>query len=79
MLGIWWKLSPFREYSYDDGHNIAGCGSAGLSGSQAADEINDQVQAYTDQLGLPSSRPIARPRARAIRGWISPACGDGQR
>lgn len=50
VLGNLVEIVTFREYSYDDGHNIADVEVPELSGSQAADEINDQVQAYTDQL-----------------------------
>lgn len=50
VLGSLVEIVTFREYSYNDGHNIADVEVPELSGSQAADEINDQVQAYTDQL-----------------------------
>ena len=50
LLGSLVEIVTFREYSYNDGHNIADVEVPELSGSQAADEINDQVQAYTDQL-----------------------------
>lgn len=50
VLGSLVEIVTFREYSYNDGHNIADVEVPELSGSEAADEINDQVQAYTDQL-----------------------------
>lgn len=68
----WWEIVTFREYSYNDGHNIADVEVPELSGSQAADEINDQVQAYTDQL-IAQFQAVARQPERAIRGWILPA------
>ena len=45
-----WCVITFRDYQYDDGHSTADVHVPELGGSGAADEINDQVQAYTDQL-----------------------------
>ena len=44
------RVITFRDYQYDDGHSTADVHVPELGGSGAADEINDQVQAYTDQL-----------------------------
>ena len=49
-LGAVVRVITFRDYQYDDGHSTADVHVPELGGSGAADEINDQVQAYTDQL-----------------------------
>lgn len=50
VLGAVVRIVTFRDYQYDDGHNTADVHVPELGGSGAADEANDQVQAYTDQL-----------------------------
>lgn len=50
VLGAIVELVTFRTYTYDDGHSFADVQVPQLEGSQAAEEVNDQVQAYTDQL-----------------------------
>ena len=50
VLGPLAEIVTFRSYTYDDGHSSADVTVPELGGSDAADEINDQVQAYTDQL-----------------------------
>ena len=50
VLGAVVRVITFRDYQYDDGHNIADVHVPELGGSDAAEEVNDQVQAYTDQL-----------------------------
>lgn len=50
VLGAVVRVITFRDYQYDDGHSTADVHVPELGGSGAADEINDQVQAYTDQL-----------------------------
>ena len=50
VLGTIVELVTFRTYTYDDGHNIADVQTPELGGSAAAEEVSDQVQAYTDQL-----------------------------
>ena len=50
VLGTVVRVITFRDYQYDDGHNFADVHVPELGGSTAADTVNDQVQAYTDQL-----------------------------
>ena len=50
VLGAVVRVVTFRDYQYDDGHNTADVHVPELGGSDAADEVNDQVQAFTDQL-----------------------------
>lgn len=50
VLGAVVRVVTFRDYQYDDGHNTADVHVPELGGSDAADEVNDQVQASTDQL-----------------------------
>ena len=50
VLGAVVRVVTFRDYQYDDGHNFADVHVPELGGSTAADTVNDQVQAYTDQL-----------------------------
>ena len=50
VLGAVVRVVTFRDYQYDDGHNTADVHVSELGGSDAADEVNDQVQAFTDQL-----------------------------
>lgn len=50
VLGPLAQIVTFRHYTYDDGHSSADVTVPELSGSNAADQVNDQVQAYTDQL-----------------------------
>lgn len=69
VLGAVVRVITFRDYQYDDGHSTADVHVPELGGSGAADEINDQVQAYTDQL-IARSRRTARLRARATRAWM---------
>ena len=47
VLGAVVRVITFRDYQYDDGHSTADVHVPELGGSGAADEINDQVQAYT--------------------------------
>ena len=50
VLGPLVEIITFRNYTYDDGHSSADVAVPELGGSDAADQVNDQVQAYTDQL-----------------------------
>ena len=50
VLGAVVRVVTFRDYQYDDGHNTADVQVPELGGSSAADAVNDQVQAFTDQL-----------------------------
>ena len=50
VLGAIVELVTFRRYTYDDGHRTADIAVPELRGGEAAEEANDQVQAYTDQL-----------------------------
>ncbi len=50
VLGTIVEIVTFRDYAYDDGQSHAAVTVPELSGSDAADEVSDQVQAYTDQL-----------------------------
>ena len=50
VLGAVVRVVTFRDYQYDDGHNTADVHVPELGGCDAADEVNDQVQAFTDQL-----------------------------
>ena len=76
VLGAVVRVITFRDYQYDDGHSTADVHVPELGGSGAADEINDQVQAYTDQL-------IAQFQTDCERELPGPGCdllcGDGQR
>ena len=60
VLGSLVEIVTFRNYTYDDGHSSADVTVPELGGSDAADQVSDQVQAYTDQL-------IARFRADCER------------
>ena len=62
VLGAVVRVITFRDYQYDDGHSTADVHVPELGGSGAADEINDQVQAYTDQLiARKLVSPLAQP------------------
>ena len=50
VLGPLVEIVTFRNYTYDDGHSSADVAVPELGGSDAADQVNDQVQTYTDQL-----------------------------
>lgn len=50
VLGSLVEIVTFRNYTYDDGHSSADVTVPELGGSDAADQVSDQVQAYTDQL-----------------------------
>lgn len=50
LLGPLVEIVTFRNYTYDDGHSSADVTVPELGGSDAADQVGDQVQAYTDQL-----------------------------
>ena len=50
ILGAIVEIITFRDYTYDDGHSAADVTVPELGGSTAADQVNQQVQAYTDQL-----------------------------
>ena len=50
LLGPLVEIVTFRNYTYDDGHSSADVTVPELGGSDAADQVSDQVQAYTDQL-----------------------------
>lgn len=49
-LGALVKVITFRSYAYDDGHSSAEISVPELSGSDAADTVNREVRAYTDEL-----------------------------
>ena len=50
VLGAVVEIITFRRYAYDDGHRSADVTVPELDGGGAAQEIDSQVQAYTDQL-----------------------------
>ena len=50
VLGALVEIVTFREYTYDDGHSSADVSVPELSGGEAADQVNKEVQAYTDRL-----------------------------
>lgn len=50
VLGAIVEIITFRDYTYNDGQSIADVKVPELGGSDAADQVNDQIQAYTDQL-----------------------------
>ena len=52
VLGAIVEVITFHRYTYDDGHGSANVTVPELSGSDAAQEVSNQVQAYTDQLIL---------------------------
>lgn len=50
VLGAIVRVVTFRNYVYDDGFHSADVSVPELAGSQAAQVVNDQVQAWTDRL-----------------------------
>ena len=50
VLGALAEIVTFREYTYDDGHSSADVSVPELSGGEAAGQVSDEVQAYTDRL-----------------------------
>lgn len=50
VLGAIVEIITFRQYTYDDGHRSADIAVPELEGGEVAEEVNDQVRAYTDQL-----------------------------
>lgn len=50
VLGALVEIVTFREYTYDDGHSSADVSVPDLTGSEAAGQVSDEVQAYTDRL-----------------------------
>lgn len=50
VLGALVEIVTFREYTYDDGHSSADVSVPELSGGEAADQVSEEVQAYTDRL-----------------------------
>lgn len=50
VLGTIVEIITFRDYTYNDGQSTADVKVPELGGSDAADQVNDQIQAYTDQL-----------------------------
>ena len=50
VLGALVEIVTFREYTYDDGHSSADVSVPELSGGEAANQVNKEVQAYTDRL-----------------------------
>ena len=50
VLGALVEIVTFRSYTYDDGHSAAEVQVPELEGGAAAQEVSDQVKAYTDQL-----------------------------
>lgn len=50
VLGAIVEIITFRQYTYDDGHRSADITVPELGGGDGAQEVNDQVRAYTDQL-----------------------------
>lgn len=50
ILGALVEIITFRNYTYDDGHSQADVTVPELGGSAAADAVNQEIQAYTDQL-----------------------------
>lgn len=49
-LGAIVRILTFRTYTYDDGHSFADVEVPQVGGSAAAEDVDRQVQAYTDQL-----------------------------
>ena len=49
-LGALVKVVTFRSYAYNDGHSSMDISVPELSGSDAADTVNQEVRAYTDEL-----------------------------
>ena len=49
-LGALVKVITFRSYSYDDGHSSMDILVPELSGSDAANAVDQEVRAYTDEL-----------------------------
>ena len=49
-LGALVKVVTFRSYAYNDGHSSMDISVPELSGSDAADAVNQEVRAYTDEL-----------------------------
>ena len=50
VLGAIVRVVTFRDYTYDDGFHSADVSVPELTGSQAAQTVNEQVQAWTDRL-----------------------------
>lgn len=50
LLGTLVRIVTFHRQSYDDGHTSADVETPVLSGSDAAESVSDEVQAYTDEL-----------------------------
>ena len=50
VLGAVVRVVTFRNYTYDDGCRSADVSVPELAGGDAAQTVNEQVQAYTDQL-----------------------------
>lgn len=50
VLGAVVRVVTFRNYTYDDGWHSADVSVPELAGSDAAQEVSDQVRAYTDRL-----------------------------
>lgn len=50
VLGAIVRVVTFRNYVYDDGFRSAEVSVPELAGSQSAKNVNEQVQAWTDQL-----------------------------
>ena len=50
VLGAIVRVVTFRDYTYDDGVHSADVSVPELAGSQAAQTVNEQVQAWTDRL-----------------------------
>ena len=44
------RVVTFRSYAYNDGHSSMDISVPELSGSGAADAVNQEVRAYTDEL-----------------------------
>ena len=50
VLGAVVRVVTFRNYTYDDGYHSADVSVPELAGGAAAQEVSDQVRAYTDRL-----------------------------
>lgn len=50
VLGAIVRVVTFRNYTYDDGYHSADISVPELAGGAAAQEVSDQVRAYTDRL-----------------------------
>ena len=50
VLGAVVKIITFRNYVYDDGFHSADISTPELAGGDAAQAVNEQVQAYTDRI-----------------------------